>query len=139
MLDPETVKAHVKEILAETGCFLVDIMVDKYNKIVVKVDHNEGIAIDDCVLISRKLESRLDRDREDFALEVSSPGLDSPFKVIEQYHKNRGKKIRVVSRDGKMTEGILEQVNNDGIELNVPETVSMKFNDIRSVRRVIQI
>ena len=139
MIDPETVRDHLKEILAEAGCFLTDIRVDKNNKILVNVDRNEGISIDDCVSISRSLESRLDRDREDFALEVSSPGLDSPFKVIEQYHKNKGKKVRVVSKDGLTVEGLLKEVSDSGIEIYTHETVSMKFMEIQSIRRIIKI
>ena len=139
MIDPETVRDHLKEILDEAGCFLTDIRVDKNNKIMVSIDRNEGINIDDCVSISRSLESRLDRDREDFALEISSPGLDSPFKVIEQYHKNRGKKVRVVSKDGLTVEGLLKEVSDSGIEIYTHETVIMKFMDIQSIRRIIQI
>ena len=139
MIDPETVRDHLKEILAEAGCFLTDIRVDKNNKIVVSVDRNEGINIDDCVSISRSLESRLDRDREDFVLEISSPGLDSPFKVIEQYHKNRGKNVRVVSKDGQTVEGLLKKVSDSGIEIHTHETVSMKFVEIQSIKRIIQI
>ena len=139
MIEPSAVRAHLTEILAGTGCFLIDVTVDKNNKIVVSVDRSESIGIDDCVMISRKLESQLDRDKEDFALEVSSPGLDAPFKVIEQYHKNKGKKVKVVTKDGRTTEGLLRQVSDDGIEMDVPETVSMKFDEIQSVRRVIHI
>ena len=139
MIEPSAVRAHLTEILAGTGCFLIDVTVDKNNKIVVSVDRSESIGIDDCVMISRKLEARLDRDKEDFALEVSSPGLDSPFKVIEQYHKNKGKKVKVVTKDGRTTEGLLRQVSDDGIEMDAPETVSMKFDEIQSVRRVIHM
>jgi len=139
MIDPAIIRAHLKEILAETGSFLVDVTVDSNNKIIVIVDRDEGIGIDDCGLISRRLESRLDRDREDFALEVSSPGLDSPFRVIEQYHKNKGKKVRVVAKDGRTTEGLLSEVSDDGIEIDIPETISMKFNEIRSVRKIFHI
>ena len=112
MIDPYKIEAHLREILAEAGCFLVDIRVDKSNKILVHVDRDAGVSIDDCVLISRNLEARLDRDMEDFALEVSSPGLDSPFRVIEQYYKNKGKKVRVVSEGthpGSTVSSILSQ------------------------------
>jgi ribosome maturation factor RimP len=139
MIEPSTVRAHLKEILAGTGFFLIDVRVDKSNKIVVHVDRNDGIGIDDCVMISRKLESRLDRDKEDFALEVSSPGLDSPFKVIEQYHKNMGKRVKVIANDGRTTEGLLRKVSDDGIEIDIPETISMKFIDIQSVRRAVNV
>ena len=139
MVDPYKIEAHLREILAEAGCFLVDIRVDKSNKILVHVDRDAGVSIDDCVLISRNLEARLDRDMEDFALEVSSPGLDSPFRVIEQYYKNKGEKVRVVLNDGTTIEGLLKEISDSGIEVDIPEAVSMKFSEIQSTRRITHI
>ncbi len=60
----------------------------------------KGITIDECAAIHRHIEKSLDRDKEDFELQVSSPGLDMPFGVIEQYYKNEGKKVEVVDNEG---------------------------------------
>ena len=141
MIEQSIIETHLKEILADAGCFLVEIRVDKSNRILVHVDRDEGVSITDCVNISRELETRLDRDSEDFALEVSSPGLDSPFKVIEQYYKNRGNKVKVVLEGGETLEGILNEVSNKDIVIDTGKggMVSMKIDAIQSTRRVIQI
>jgi len=141
MIEKGIIETHLKEILEQAGCFLVDIRLDKSNRILVHVDRDEGVSIDDCVKISRELENRLDRDREDFALEVSSPGLDSPFKVIEQYRKNKGNRVRVVLMEGETFEGILMEVKDEGIMIDAGKkgNVNMKMDEIQSARRIVQI
>ena len=88
MIEKEIIEGHLREILSTKDIFLVEVKVDSSSKIRVHIDKMEGISIDDCVGVSRELEGKLDRDQEDFALEVSSPGLDAPFRVREQYVKN---------------------------------------------------
>jgi ribosome maturation factor RimP len=141
MIDQELIEAHLEDILSETGCFLVEIRVDKNNRILIHVDRESGVSIDDCVLISRGLESKLDRDVEDFALEVSSPGLDSPFRVIEQYNKNIGKKVRILTNEGNTLEGMLQVADDTGILLDrgKPGIIKLKYPEIRSTRRIINI
>ena len=141
MIEQGEIETLLKEILEQTECFLVDIRVDKSNRITVQVDQDEGVNINDCVSISKALEEQLDRDTEDFALEVSSPGLDAPFKVTRQYFKNRGNKVRVVSEGGETFEGILKEVSDKGIEIDTGKggIVNMKMDEIQSTRRVIQI
>ncbi len=146
MIERETIEAHLKQILTGTEIFLVDVRVDSSNRITVHIDKIDGISIDDCVRISRDLEGRLDRDREDFALEVSSPGLDAPFKVTEQYRKNIGKMVKVQSADGETYLGILKQVEESGIRLEIPavkkneepELKDLAFGDIVTTRIDIQ-
>ena len=137
---------HLGDILQGTEIFLVDVKVDNSNRILVHVDKNEGISIDNCVRVSRELEGKLDRDREDFALEVSSPGLDAPFKVFEQYIKSIGKMVSVQSLEGDEYLGLLKDVNEDRILLELapekkgaePEQQELLFNDIRSTKIHIQ-
>ena len=140
MIEQGDIETHLKEILAKAGCFLVDIRVDKRNRILVHIDQDEGVSIDDCVKISKELETRLDRDSEDFALEVSSPGLDSPFKVMEQYHKNMGTRVRVELKEGETLEGKLNEVSDQGILIDTGKggMVSIKIDEIRSIRRIVQ-
>lgn len=99
--------------------FLVDIKVSKGNKISVFIDRKEGLAIDDCVLLSRYLEEKLDREVNDFELEVSSPGLDSPFKVAEQYHKAIGRTIQVLTLESKKLEGVLKKFENQSLVIEL--------------------
>ena len=148
MADQNIVEHHLEGILAGKDIFLVGVKVDNNNKIIVQIDTPLGISIDDCVRVSKELEEKLDRDREDFALEVSSPGLDSPFIVIEQYQKNVGKKINLVKQDGDKLEGILKKTGESGIVLEVTrgrkgqtkdqELLELSFAEIKSGRASIQ-
>ncbi len=141
MIETTLVKEHLEEILADAGCFLVDIKVDKSNRIMIQVDRQEGVSIENCVHISRQLEEKLDRDKEDFALEVSSPGLDSPFKVIEQYGKSLGNEVRVEMKEGDPIEGHIAEVGDKGIKLETGngQSLSISFEKILSARRIIRI
>ncbi len=115
MHNAENIKELVLEHLAETGIFLVEIKVSKGNKVSVFIDRHEGLAIDDCVALSRFLDEKLDRETNDFELEVSSPGLDSPFKVKEQYRKAIGRTVQVLTLESKKWEGVLKKMEEDAI------------------------
>ena len=148
MADQNIIEHHLEGILAGKDIFLVGVKVDNNNKIIVHIDTHEGISIDDCVRVSKELEEKLDREMEDFALEVSSPGLDSPFRVIEQYQKNIGKKINLVKTDGEKLDGILKKTGKNGIVLEIirgkkgqpkdPELLELAFTEIKSGRVSIQ-
>lgn len=101
MIDKSVVKAVVEEWLQDKEYFLVDIEVSPDDKIVVEIDHVDGVWIEDCVELSRYIESRLSRDEEDYELEVGSAGLGQPFKVPQQYINFIGKEVEVLDRDGK--------------------------------------
>ena len=77
--------------------------------------------------IHRHLENNLDRDKEDFELQVSSPGLDLPFGVIEQYYKNEGKKVEVIDTEGSKYTGKLKNVTKGGFELETEDRVKGKI------------
>ena len=96
MIEKQKIEGLVEEFVRGTGLFLVSVKVSNANRIIVLADKNEGITIDECAAIHRHIENGLDRNKEDFELQVSSPGLDVPFGVIEQYFKNEGKKVEVV-------------------------------------------
>jgi ribosome maturation factor RimP len=84
------------------------------------VDTDEGITIDKCARISRKLSAWLEENDPfdfPFALEVSSPGLSRPLKLPRQFHKNVGRKLKVKTTDGKAVTGVLEAVDATGITL----------------------
>lgn len=146
MIEKGIIEAHLKEITEGTGVFIVDVRVDKNNRILVNVDREEGISIDDCVEISRALEGKLDRDEEDFALEVSSPGIDAPFKVIEQYIKNTGKTIILQLKDDVNITGVLKGIKEKGIVIapvpgqqeELPGQLELAFEEIVSARLRVQ-
>jgi len=84
MISKQKIEELVSQWLQGKDYFLVDIAISSDNKIVVEIDHADGVWIDDCVELSRFIEERLDRDEEDFELEVGSAGLGQPFKVEQQ-------------------------------------------------------
>lgn len=122
MLDKTTITEIVNEAIEDTDSFLVEIKATNDNKIFVYIDGFEGMPIDECVRVSRFIESKLDRDQEDFELQVSSPGLDQPFKVIEQYEKHKEEEVRVILKDGTTFEGKITEVKENEIVLQYEET-----------------
>src|SRR5512138_1678752 len=110
---------HIRELLEEETArqdlFLVDVVVRPGNKIGVYVDSMQGVTLETCISVSRFLESRLDRDKEDFELEVSSPGLDRPLKLPVQFIKNTGRMLDVVMKDGMKVSGKLLSIDNEGM------------------------
>lgn len=123
MIDKELLKKTVEEALEGTDLFLVDIAVKPGNNIIVEVDSAEGVDIDSCVAITRKIESVFDRDVEDYELEVGSAGLTSPFKVKGQYDKNIGNEVEILTRDGRKLSGRLVETSDEGFTVEVPVKV----------------
>ena len=113
MITKEQITGLIGSKLREDGFFPVEVNVKPGNKIEVLIDSNNGVPIEYCVEISRLIEHSLDRDAEDFELQVSSPGIGQPLKVPEQYHKCIGRPVEVLTNDGKTRKGILEIVNDD--------------------------
>ena len=114
MIDKQFLQKTVDEAIAGTDIFVVDITVSSDNNITVELDSPEGVDIDTCVDISRKIEDVFDRDVEDFELEVGSAGLTAPFKVRGQFLKNIGNEVEVLTSDGRKIRGVLKSVADDG-------------------------
>lgn len=123
MIDKKKIENLVLEQLTEKD-FLVEVKVSKTNKIEIFVDNFDGISIEKCIQISRFVEHSLDRDVEDFELYVSSPGLDKPFKVIEQYKKNLNKQIEVITIKEEKIKGVLNKVEKN--EITITELKKVK-------------
>jgi len=123
MIDRNIVSGIVDEWLEDKEYFLVDVSVSPDDKIVVEIDHAEGVWIEDCVELSRFIESKLDREEEDYELEVGSAGIGQPFKVLQQYVIHIGKEVEVLTKDGKKLEGVLKDANEEGIVLTVQKKV----------------
>jgi ribosome maturation factor RimP len=122
-----------------TDIFLVEVWVKSGNTIRVHVDRPSGISIEECVEISRFLNRNMDREDEDFSLEVSSPGIGVPFKVKQQYEKNVGHEIEVMQKDGTRSKGTLESLNDEGISLKTHKgVITLRFDDIKSAREIIK-
>ena len=149
MITESQISGIVTELIDQTDIFIVEIKVSQNAKIIVLLDRPGGILIDDCIRVSRGIEGRLDRDTEDFELEVSSPGLTEPFKVREQYEKYTGKEVEVILHSGENFQGVLRSFEGDRLCLlpkskaknksgkKNPEDVSEKelfLKDIRITR-----
>ena len=152
MIDRNIVSGIVNEWLENKEYFLVDVSVSPDDKIVVEIDHAEGVWIDDCVELSRIIESKLDREEEDYELEVGSAGIGQPFKVLKQYLIHIGKEVEVLTRDGKKLEGVLKDANEENITLTVlkkvkpegakrpklvEEDITYTYNDIKYTKYLI--
>jgi ribosome maturation factor RimP len=133
MVEKQTIQGLVEEFIKGTGLFLVAVKVSSSNRITVLADKNEGITIDECAAIHRHIEKNLDREKEDFELQVSSPGLDLPFGVIEQYYKNEGRKVEIIDNEGSRYTGILKNVTPGGFELETEIKVKGKAKELKDI------
>jgi len=133
MVEKSLIESLVNESIRGTGAFLVAVKVSSANRITVLVDTLKGITIDECANIHRHIDQNLDHNVEDFELQVSSPGIDMPFGVLEQYSKNEGNKIEVIDFEGNKTSGILKNVTSGGFELEVEVKVKGKPKEIREL------
>ena len=124
MIDKNVVENLVNQWLEDKDYFLVDIEISSDDRIVVEIDHADGVWIEDCVQLSRFIEEHLNRDDEDYELEVGSAGLGQPFKVKQQYVNFIGKEVEVLDADGKKLKGVLKAVeDNDDFTTTVKEKV----------------
>ena len=137
MIEKNIVKQIVEEWLQDKDYFLVDLSVSNDNRIVVEIDHAEGVWIEDCVELSRFIESKLDREKEDFELEVGSAGIGQPFKVHQQYVNHLGQDVEVLTRDGVKYQGELHEVNDD--TFSILRTVKKKEEGAKRPRMVEEL
>lgn len=152
MIARDQIEDIIAGIIADKNAFVVDIKVGSSNKINIEIDSFSGITIDDCVEISRLVESSLDREKEDFELEVASAGLSEPFKVIQQYQKNVGEEVDVITKEGIKIKGVLVDVTDGGFEVEtskmirvegkkkkqaVIEKLAFSFDQVKSTKIII--
>ena len=119
MIDKGSVIQIVEEFIKDSDCFIVDIEIGKDNVILIKIDSEDGVSIDYYAELSRFVESKLDREVEDYQLEVGSPGLGSPFKTLKQYRKYEGCEVEVQDPAGNKYKGTLVNVSETGFGLEV--------------------
>ncbi|MCK9411755.1 MAG: ribosome assembly cofactor RimP [Prolixibacteraceae bacterium] len=149
MISKVVIQRMVEEKLSDT-MFIVDVTVGPGNAISVIIDSDEGLSIDKCIEMSRHIEHQFDREVEDFSLEVSSPGLTQPFKVLRQYLKNIGKEVEIITAKGDKFTGTLKSANEENfvietssnIKVDGKKTVELKtvefsLQEIKTVKQVI--
>lgn len=152
MISKALVEDLVKQKIEGTDIYIVDITISPSNKITIEIDKPDGILITDCLAVSRQVEGNLDREKEDFELMVSSPGIDQPFKILKQYQKYIGKKVTTKTTNGNKYTGILEDANEEQIKIseevkekvpgkskkiNVKKEYIIPFNEIKETKLVI--
>ncbi len=131
MITEATIRALVEEKLEGTDIFIVAAKVSSTNSIRVFIDAVEGLNVKDCVSVSRHIEGNLDREIEDYELQVSSPGLTEPFSHPLQYKKNVGRDIKVTTLEGETWKGKL--VAFDGEAITVAPEKKKKKETVDSV------
>ncbi len=117
MISKEHLTTIVEAYLEGSDQFLVEVRVTPSNKLMVFLDGDSGVSIGDCSRLSRHIEAALDREAEDFELEVSSVGVGYPLQLIRQYRNNIGRRLMVVNHEGEKVKGRLAEVSEDGIML----------------------
>lgn len=152
MITVEKIKKLADTKIAEGANFIVDISVKPGNKITVLLDNDNGISVVDCVEMSRHIEFSLDRESEDFELNVMSPGLTEPFKILRQYQKNIGKYVDITTKENKKISGKLISVDETAILLEtktkekvegkkgkqqIINNINLTFNQIKETKIVI--
>lgn len=152
MISEQTVRQLAEERIEGTDLFIVGISISSSNKIVVRIDGMNGVSIDDCVSVSRNIEHNLDRETEDFELEVTTAGLGKPFEVPQQWQKNVGKEVKIKMIEGGKKEGtfnkneedyiVLETTRKERVEgkkkkVKVTEQEKIKKDQIQEIKIVI--
>jgi ribosome maturation factor RimP len=121
MIDKNVVKSLADEWLQGNDYFLVDVIQTPDDRIVVEIDHADGVWIEDCADLSRFLQEKLGEELDMYELEVGSAGIGQPFKVAQQYVNHIGKTVEVLTKDGKKIQGTLTKVDGDQFTVTIQE------------------
>lgn len=123
MIDKAALAATLEKGMEGTDLFLVDLKVDKDNRITVEIDSDTAVDIDECIRLTQLVESEFSRDVEDYELEIGSAGLTTPLRLPRQYAKNVGNNMEVLTADGKKLKGRLTAADDNGFTLAIEKKV----------------
>lgn len=148
-MDQKQIKDLIDKALAlDESLYLVDFLISTNNKIQIVVDGDNGVSLNECIRISKSVDSGLDREIEDFSLEVSTPDIAHPLKLNRQYIKNINRILKVKTAEEEI-EGTLLEADGDKIVLawkerepklvgkgkvTVQKTVTLEYKDIKEAR-----
>ena len=121
MINKEIIQTLTEEWLQGNEYFLVDVNFAADDRIVIEIDHADGVWIEDCAALSRFLQERLGEELGEYELEVGSAGLGQPFKVAQQYMNHIGDTLEVLQADGKKVQGTLKAVDAPSFTITVQE------------------
>ena len=149
-LDKDRFIEVIEKQLTDSLLFLVDIEVSAKGVVNVFIDGDEGVNLKDCIVLTKHIESEIDRDIEDYELTVSSAGLNNPLKLPRQYKKNVGRKLSIITTEDEQIEAELKNADEEGIEVYyktrekinnkkkvVEHNISYKYNQIKEAKIVI--
>ena len=136
-MDRQKLIETVEPVIASRGCFLVDVTVSADNDIVVTIESGEGsVDMDDCVAVNDAVLDAFDRDVEDYALTVTSAGLDQPFQVERQFQKAVGSMVEVLVRGGRKLVAELKAADSESVTVayEAMESVEGKKKKVKVTR-----
>ena len=144
------IENKINEYIDGSDLFVVDVKATPQQKIMVFIDGMNNISIEKCVEVSRMLESYLEEEQlvnDNYTLEVSSPGMGQPFRVRQQYLKSINRSLEVLRKDGEKHEGLLKDVKDEIICLEVEkkkkgkvinkELIEIPFDSIKATKQLI--
>lgn len=152
MIDKDFLIKTTEEYLKESPNYLVDISLIGGNNITIEIDNDQGVDIEDCVAISRHIESKLNQEELDFELTVTSAGLTSKFKTLRQYKKYEGKEVEVLTKKGQKITGLLKSSDDNGFivivnkkekpdgakrKVQIEEEIHFTFDEIKYTKYLI--
>ncbi len=153
MIEKSVLLELANEYLKDSSNYLVEVSLVAGNNITIEIDNDNGVDIEDCVALSRFIESKLDRDTEDFELTVTSAGLTSPLRTLRQYKKFEGKEVEVLSKNGMKYKGVIKSSDENGFtiivtkkvkpegakrKVDVSEDISFKFEEVKYTKYLIR-
>lgn len=154
MIQKEQIVELTETFLKDSANYLIDVNVRSGNRISIFIENDEHVSIKDCVALSKFVESQLDREKQDFELEVSSPGIDSPFRLERQYIKYVGKEVEILMLNGEKFLGELLGIDSLNIQflplnkvqqkkadqiINIKESKLVLISEVKETRLVITI
>ncbi|MDR1526227.1 MAG: ribosome assembly cofactor RimP [Dysgonamonadaceae bacterium] len=153
-MDKVIVAEIVESYLKNSDTYLVDVKLEPGDRIVVEIDGDTPVSIDDCIALTKHIESVFNRDVEDYELEVGSAGISKPFKVLRQYQNAVGREVETLLKTGKKHAGMLKAMDENAIVLTVQkqikpegskrkttieEDLSFAYNDIKYTKYIIKL
>jgi len=153
MISKDTIYQVIEQFLSDTDYYLVELKVTLDNRVLVEIDSFEGVTIEFCGELNRHIESQIDREIEDYELEVGSAGLTEPFKVLKQYEKNLGNEVETLTKEGKKYTGVLVEVHENEFVIEIEKTekpegakrkiivnenLTFSYEDIKTTKYIIR-
>ncbi|MGL4412091.1 MAG: ribosome assembly cofactor RimP [Bacteroidales bacterium] len=126
MIDKSVVRQLVEEALTESDSYVVDVIIRPGNIIIVELDNDDAMDLHECIMVHRFIEDRMDREVEDYELEVGSAGVTSPFKILRQYQKNVGNEVEVLTKDGRKFSALLTKADEDSFTVTTTKKVKLE-------------